>query len=55
VALQGRYQPRSEVYLEWDLGRSFISDAGHVDGSSEGRFSLFLRFGLNFEFPRGER
>jgi hypothetical protein len=55
VALQGRYQPRSEVYLEWDLGRGFISDAGHVDGSSEGRFSLFLRFGLNFEFPRGER
>jgi hypothetical protein len=55
VALQGRYQPRSEVYMEWDLGRSFISNAGHVDGSNEGRFSLFIRFGLNFEFPWRER
>ena len=54
VALQGRYEPRSEVFLEWDLGRSFISNAGHVDGSSEGRFSFLLRFGLTFEFPLGE-
>ena len=54
VALQGRYQPRSEVYLEWDLGRSFISNAGHVDGSSEGRFSFFLRLGFTLDFPRGE-
>jgi len=51
VALQGRYQPRSEVFLEWDLGRSFISNAGHVDGSSEERFSFLLRLGLTFEFP----
>ena len=49
VALQGRYQPRSEVFLEWDLGRSFISNARHVDGSSEGRFSFSLRFGLTLE------
>ena len=49
VALQGRYQPRREVFLEWDLGRSFISNAGHVDGSSEGRFSFSLRFGLTLE------
>ena len=54
VALQGRYQPRSEVFLEWDLGRSFISNAGHVDGSSEGRFSFLMRLGLTFEFPLGE-
>ena len=49
VAVQGRYQPRREVFLEWDLGRSFISNAGHVDGSSEGRFSFSLRFGLTLE------
>jgi len=49
VALQGRYQPRSEVFLKWDLGRSFISNAGHVDGSSEGRFSFSLSFGLTLE------
>ena len=49
VALQGSYQPRREVFLEWDLGRSFISNAGHVDGSSEGRFSFSLRFGLTLE------
>ena len=54
VALQGRYQPRSEVFLEWDLGRSFISNAGHVDGSSEGRFSFLTRIGLTFEVPLGE-
>jgi hypothetical protein len=24
VAVQGRYQPRKELFLEWDLGRSFI-------------------------------
>ena len=54
VALQGRYQPRSEVFLEWDLGRSFISNAGHVDGSSEGRFSFLMRLGLTFEFPLNE-
>ena len=51
VAVQGRYQPRSWVFLEWDLGRSFISNAGHLDGSSEGRFSFFLGLGLTFEFP----
>jgi len=49
VAVQGRYQPRREVFLEWDLGRSFISNAGHMDGSSEGRFSFLLRFGLTLE------
>ena len=54
VALQGRYQPRREVLLEWDLGRSFISNAGHVEGSSEGRFSFLMRLGLTFEFPLGE-
>ena len=54
VALQGRYQPRSEVFVEWDLGRSFVSNAGHLAGSSEGRFSFLLRLGLTFEFPLGE-
>ena len=54
VAVQGRYQPRSEVFLEWDLGRSFVSDAGHVEGSSEGRFSFLMRLELTFEFPLGE-
>ena len=49
VAVQGRYQPRGEIFLEWDLGRSFISNAGHVDGSSEGRFSFSLRVGLTLE------
>ena len=53
VALQGRYQPRSEVFLEWDLGRSFVSNAGHLDGTSEGRFSFLMRLGLTFEFPLG--
>ena len=54
VALQGRYQPRREIFLEWDLGRSFISNAGHVQGSSEGRFTFLMRLGLTFEFPLGE-
>ena len=54
VALQGRYQPRSEVFLEWDLGRSFVSNAGHRDGLSEGRFSFLMRLGSTFEFALGE-
>ena len=53
VALQGRYQPRREIFLEWDLGRSFISNAGHVDGSSEGRFSFLIRLGLTLELGLG--
>ncbi len=53
VAVQGRYQPRREVFLEWDIGRSFISDPSHVNGPSEGRFSVLVRLGLMFEFPRG--
>jgi hypothetical protein len=54
VALQGRYQPRREVFVEWDLGRSFISNAGNIDGLSEGRFSFLIRLGLTFELPLGE-
>ena len=60
IALQGRYdrfiwtQPHGEVFVEWDLGRSFISAAGHVDGASEGRFSFLMRLRLTFEFPRRE-
>jgi hypothetical protein len=53
VALQGRYQPRRELFLDWDLGRSFISNAGNVDGESEGRFSFSLRFGLTLEHGFG--
>ena len=53
VAVQGRYQPRREGFLEWDLGRSFISNAGHVDGSSEGRFTFLVRLVLTLDFPRG--
>ena len=53
VAVQGRYQPRREAFLEWDIGRSFISDPGHVNGPSEGRFSVLVRLGITFEFPRG--
>ena len=46
LAVQGRYQPFREVFLEWDLGQNFISNAGNVDGLSESRFSFSLRFGL---------
>jgi hypothetical protein len=53
VALQGRYQPRAEFFLDWDVGRSFISNAGHVQGESEGRFSFSLRFGLTLELGLG--
>jgi hypothetical protein len=51
VAVQGRYQARSWVFLDWDLGRSFISNAGHVPDLSEGRFSFFVSLGLTFELP----
>ncbi|SVA62325.1 uncharacterized protein METZ01_LOCUS115179 [marine metagenome] len=53
VAVQGRYQPLKQVFLEWDLGRSFISNAGHIDGSSEGRFSFLFRLGVTLELGLG--
>lgn len=43
VAIQGRYQPRRQFFVEWDVGRSFISNAGHVDGASESRLSYLIR------------
>lgn len=49
VGIQGRLQPRREVFIEWDAGHSFISNAGHVDGASEHRFSFELRFAATLE------
>lgn len=53
VAVQGRYQPRREAFLEWDVGRSFISNADHVPGVSEQRLSLLVRLGLTFGWSGG--
>jgi hypothetical protein len=50
IALQGRYQPRRQVFVEWDVGESFISNAGHVDGTNENRFSFLVRLGVSFDF-----
>jgi hypothetical protein len=50
IALQGRYQPKRQVFLDWDVGESFISNAGHVDGVSENRFSFVVRLGVTFDF-----
>ena len=49
VGVQGRFQPRRELFIEWDVGRSFITNAGHVGGLSEQRFSFLLRLAFTFE------
>lgn len=53
VALQGRYQPRREVFVEWDLGRSFVGNAGHVDGADEQRFSYLVRLVVTWDLEWG--
>jgi hypothetical protein len=49
IAVQGHFQPRRQFFIEWDVGRSFISNAGHIVGTSEQRFSLEIRAALTFE------
>ena len=51
LAIQGRYQPRNEAFVEWDLGHSFVSNAGHADSSNDRRVSFLLRLGLTLDFP----
>jgi hypothetical protein len=46
VALQGRYQPQRLFFVEWDVGRSFVSNAGNVEGTSENRLSYLVRLGI---------
>ncbi|MBT4912586.1 MAG: hypothetical protein HON08_04220 [Gemmatimonadales bacterium] len=46
VALQGRYQPQRLFFVEWDVGRSFVSNAGNVEGTSENRLSSLVRLGI---------
>lgn len=53
LAIMGRYQPVRQFFVEWDVGRSFVSNAGHVEGFDEGRFSYLIRLGLTFEFLGG--
>ena len=53
VALQGRYQPVREVFVEWDLGRSFISNQGHEEGVSEGRFSFLAQVAVTLAWSGG--
>jgi hypothetical protein len=50
LALQGRYQPWSHAFVEWDVGHGWISNAGHEDGRSEGRFSFLVYLNLTYDF-----
>ncbi len=50
IAIQGRYQPRRQIFIEWDVGRSFISNADHMDRVDENRFSYLVRLGMTFDF-----
>jgi len=50
IGLEGRYQPRRFFFLDFDLGRSFIENAGHVRGHSEQRFSFEFALGTTVQF-----
>jgi len=43
LAAQATWTPRPDVTLSVDLGRHFVSNAGHVDGASEGRWVWRVR------------
>lgn len=50
AGLAGRLQPGRALWLTWDLGVNFVSDADHVEGRDETEFAgvgeLTLRLGL---------
>lgn len=48
AGLQGRYQPVTWAFVEWDAGFGRISNTGHVDGKSSTEFSGVGRVGMIF-------
>ncbi len=46
VGLQGHYQPGRIFFLDFDVGQSFIDNAGHEEGVTEDRFSYLLELGV---------
>ncbi len=54
VALTGRYQPRPQFWVRWDLGQNWIRHAGHVPQRNLARFAAFAEAGMRLDFgPRG--
>jgi hypothetical protein len=53
LALMGRYQPRREVWIRWDVGRNWVRDAGHVRGRKASRFAALGELGIRLEFAPG--
>lgn len=49
IALQGHYQPSRLFFLDFDVGQSFIDNAGHEEGVSENRLSFLLQFGVTLQ------
>jgi hypothetical protein len=50
ASLRGRYQPRREFWLSWDVGHNWVRDAGHVAGASATRFVVLVNAGARLEF-----
>jgi hypothetical protein len=51
-ALRGRYQPRTELWLAWDLGANVVRDRNHVAGAEETLFSGMMEVGFRFHLLR---
>lgn len=53
LALAGRYQPRREIWIRWDLGQNWVRNAGHVLNRKASRFAGLGELGIRWEFgPR---
>lgn len=53
LALRGRYQPRREVWVAWDLGLNDVTSPGHAAGESETGFEGAVEIGFRTDLlPR---
>jgi hypothetical protein len=50
VGLTGRYQPRPEFWVRWDVGQNWIHNAGHVLNRNATRLAAFAEVGMRLDF-----
>jgi hypothetical protein len=50
AALRGRFQPRREVWVAWDVGYNWARDAAHVAGAARSRFIALASVGVRWTF-----
>lgn len=51
LALQGRFQPNQYVWVNWDVGENFVTNADHIQGVTQSDFSAVVAAGLSINLP----